>query len=270
MTAGKPLIVQEHRDLSLPRILCLHGGGSNARIFKAQCRALSKQLAPFFLLVFVEGPFPSEPGPDVTSVYQRFGPYRRWVRSGPQHPEIEASEVKLEIDQAILSAMKESDRQGATGDWVALMGFSQGAKLAASLLLRHQLHATNAISSLASVRIRFAVLMAGRAPLVSLDPYTQSDPAFLDAGDFAPMDCLYESLCRCQDAHLLRLPTIHVHGLKDAGLVLHRALSAAHCSPESTTLVEWDGQHRVPIQTKDVLPVVDAILDTAQATGTLR
>jgi len=34
--------------------------------------------------------------------------------------------------------------------------------------------------------------------------------------------------------------------------------------------VEWDGQHRVPIKTKDVLPVVDAILDIAQATGVLR
>lgn len=256
------------QDLSLPRILCLHGGGSNARIFKAQCRALRKQLAPYFLLVFVEGPFASEPGPDVTSVYQHFGPYRRWVRSGPHHPQIEAFEVKREIDQAVLSAMKESDAQGATGEWVALLGFSQGAKLAASLLLRHQLHPSNPISSHAAVRFRFAVLMAGRAPLVSLDPYTQLDPAFLDAASFAPVDNPCEPLRICQNEHVLRLPTIHVHGLQDAGLALHRGLLAAFCAPETAMVVEWDGQHRVPIQTKDVLPVVDAILDTAQATGT--
>lgn len=67
----------------------------------------------------------------------------------------------------------------------------------------------------------------------------------------------------------MRLPTVHVHGLKDPGLDLHRALLDDYCSEEAT-LVEWDGGHRVPIKTKDVLPVVHAILDVAQATGVLR
>jgi hypothetical protein len=40
--------VQGDPCLHLPRILCLHGGGSNAKIFQAQCRKLNAQLKPYF------------------------------------------------------------------------------------------------------------------------------------------------------------------------------------------------------------------------------
>ena len=258
----------EDHTLHLPRLLCLHGGGSNARIFQAQCRALRAELSHHFRFVFANAPFPSEPGPDVTSVYKNFGPYRRWLRSSPHQPYIPAQEAVEEIEDALALAMNESDCQGATGEWVGVLGFSQGAKMAASLLLRQQVCSAKLGKHFAPSNFRFAVLIAGRAPLVSLDPYLLSDPALLDASQltleqspgFAP---------RCQEENVLRLPTIHVHGLEDPGLPLHQALLDEYCSEEAR-LVEWDGKHRVPIKTKDVLPVVDAILDVAQATGVLR
>lgn len=49
--------------LHLPRILCLHGGGTNAKIFHAQCRVLRAELKGIFRLCFAEAPFPSKPGP---------------------------------------------------------------------------------------------------------------------------------------------------------------------------------------------------------------
>lgn len=257
----------EDHNLLLPRILCLHGGGSNARIFQAQCRALRAELSPHFRLVFANAPYPSEPGPDVTSVYKSFGPFRRWLRSGPHHPYIPAREAVEDIGDALTMAMNESDHQGATGDWAGVMGFSQGAKMAASLFLRQQVHAAKLGTDSAVSNFRFAVLMAGRPPLVSLDPQVLSDPALLDASQY-PSHQVPLSASKCQEENILRLPTIHIHGREDPGLNLHRALLEDCCSKEAR-LVEWDGQHRVPIKTKDVLPVVDAILDVAQSTGVL-
>ncbi|KAI4119819.1 MAG: hypothetical protein LQ338_007231 [Usnochroma carphineum] len=256
---------KEDYSLHLPRILCLHGGGSNARIFQAQCRCLRAELSHHFRFVFADAPFPSEPGPDVTSVYKNFGPYRRWLRSGPDQPYVPAREAVKEIEDALALAMDESDRQGATGEWVGVFGFSQGAKMAASLLLRQQVCSAKLGKQFAPSNFRFAVLIAGRAPLVSLDQYLLPDPALLDASQLTLPGLASE----CQEENILRLPTIHVHGLKDPGLHLHRALLDDYCS-EQARLVEWDGQHRVPIKTKDVLPVVDAILDVAQVTGVLR
>lgn len=68
----------EDPTLHRPRILCLHGGGTNAHIFRAQCRSLSYALAPHFRLAYAEAPFLSDPGPDVASVYADCGPFKRW------------------------------------------------------------------------------------------------------------------------------------------------------------------------------------------------
>ena len=65
----------------------------------------------------------------------------------------------------------------------------------------------------------------------------------------------------------LRLPTIHVHGLQDPGFHLHRRLVNDYCEPGSTTLIEWDGNHRIPLKKADVDKVVEAILDVAAKTS---
>lgn len=265
---AQSLTADEAYTLQLPRILCLHGGGSNARIFKAQCRALRAQLADHFNFVFAEAPFPSEPGPDVTSVYKSFGPFRRWLRSGLHQPYTPASEAAAVIEDSLSRAMDDSTRQGATGEWVAVLGFSQGAKMAASLLFQQQLRSTMLGQPSAGSSFRFAVLMAGRAPLVLLDSDLLSNSALIDASRFelekAPS---IEDLQRQE--HVLRLPTIHVHGLNDPGLPLHQFLYTDYCT-SAKRLIEWDGGHRIPIKTKDVLPVVNAILDVAQTTGVLK
>jgi hypothetical protein len=70
--------------------------------------------------------------------------------------------------------------------------------------------------------------------------------------------------------HVLKLPTVHVHGMRDPGLELHRQLLEHYCDIGSVRLVEWDGDHRVPIKSKDVAAVVKQILAVAQETGVLR
>ncbi|KAL4734360.1 serine hydrolase-domain-containing protein [Aspergillus similis] len=288
--------------LHLPRILCLHGGGTNARIFHSQCRVLRARLSPHFRLVFAEAPFPSAPGPDVVSVYANWGPFKAWFPPGSAAQRAGASlsaayahahgqsedAVRIDDDpaihdfavqsirKAIEDAMDQDDGLGATGDWVGVLGFSQGAKMAASLLLQQQReHEAERESrnwgrarapttkSRRNVDYRFAVLLAGRAPMVSLSQSDEDEP------DSPLTDTSYGTAFSFGLEPALYLPTIHVHGLKDPGLPLHRDLLDHGCEYGSTKLIEWEGGHRVPIKSQDVMPVVHAMLELVRKAGVI-
>ncbi|KID60953.1 citrinin biosynthesis oxydoreductase CtnB, partial [Metarhizium brunneum ARSEF 3297] len=65
--------------LSLPRILCLHGGGVNGTVFRLQCRAIIAQLGHRFRFVFMDAPYTSRPHRDIVTVYGDFAPFYRWL-----------------------------------------------------------------------------------------------------------------------------------------------------------------------------------------------
>ncbi|CAI6280100.1 unnamed protein product [Periconia digitata] len=256
----------------LPRILCLHGGGVNAAIFKAQSRSLIRHLQHSFRLVWADGPFLCDPHSDVIHVYGSYGPFRRWLRWLPSHPETDAESCIDEIGYSIRTAMEEDDRAGGTGEWVGLMGFSQGAKLSASLLLEQQAReelarregredvGTGPIG-IPGVEWKFGVLLAGRAPLSNLNPGLLTSRALVSAADISEG---FQFVKEVDAEAVLRSPTIHVHGMADAGLHLHRKLLDDYCEEGSTVLIEWDGTHRVPIKSKDVEPIVGAMYDLAE------
>jgi pimeloyl-ACP methyl ester carboxylesterase len=262
MNAGNQ---EYHKDtLHLPRIICLHGGGTNARIFKTQCRVISRKLKPYFRLLYAEAPFNSGPGPDVVSVYADWGPFKRWF---PEHGVGDRAAIEA-IDNAIKTAMIEDDRSGAIGPWVGLLGFSQGAKLAASLMFRQQVRVQELGQAQARSDWKFAVLLAGRSPIVSLDPDVfrssmLSNPSQIELS--APPE-LGDIM---GEEHVLKLPTIHVHGLADSGLHFHRELLDNYCSLESARVLEWDGAHRVPLKSADVNPLIEEILNLAKEIGAL-
>lgn len=254
--------------LHLPRILCLHGGGTNAKIFRAQCRVLERALRPTFRLCFAQAPFTSQAGSDVTSVYSDFGPFRAWLRWQPEDPERDAKSAVEQIEDSLRNAMAEDDRKGATGEWVALLGFSQGAKMCASLLFSQQIRSERFGRRRVGPNFRFAVLLAGRGPLVSLDPELVMTPGLVDASCISVSSYPEEQTFTTME-HLLSLPTIHVHGMRDPGLELHRKLYQ-YCDERHAKLIEWDGDHRVPIKTKDVTAIVEEVLSMANDTGVLR
>jgi len=162
--------------------------------------------------------------------------------------------------------MRQDDMSGATGEWVALLGFSQGAKLSASLLYRQQVHEELFGKHRTGTNFRFGILIAGRGPLISLDPDLILNPPLPDASQITdgqpPGGKRY-----FQNSHVLRIPTLHVHGLRDDGIELHRHLFRYFCDENSRTLVEWDGDHRLPLKFKDVSPVVNQIRELARQTG---
>ncbi|KAF2857928.1 hypothetical protein K470DRAFT_260353 [Piedraia hortae CBS 480.64] len=238
-----------------PRILCLHGGGVTGEIFSKQARTLIKNL-PDFRLVFADGPFFCDAGPGILPVYADYGPYRRWLRWLQEHPAVDDESTIEELDYSISTAKNQDE---GTGPWVGLLGFSQGAKLAASLLYDQQIHVEK--EGRADTDYRFAVLLAGRSPLVSLSKYSESDACVRAGAVSEGFD--YQGV----SPHIVKLPTIHVHGLKDAGLHLHRRLMNQYHDPASTTLIEWEGDHRVPIKKADVEPIVEAIYRIARQQG---
>ena len=65
----------------------------------------------------------------------------------------------------------------------------------------------------------------------------------------------------------LRLPTLHVHGLKDPGLRLHRELLRGCCDAQSVEVLDWDGAHQVPIKPGDVGALAKGILKLVRTTA---
>lgn len=244
-----------------PRILCLHGGGVSAHIFRLQCRYFIKSLEPHFHLVFADGPFLSEMHDDLRPVYSEMGPCYRWSRWRPEHPPVDDDTAIDEIEYNLTSAM---DADKGTGEWVGLIGFSQGAKLAFSMLLENQLREQYDPFStgFAGVQWKFGVIMAGRAPPYSLSDRTKFSKHYSRLGELPKEYDYAASNIQVQDK--LQIPTLHVHGLSDPGLELHRHLFREFCDPASTALLEWDGAHRIPFKTWDVKLITDGILNIAR------
>lgn len=123
---------EEDPSLPLPRILCLHGGGVNAKVFRWQCRSIIRSgLTPHFRFVFADGPFECDPHPAIVTVYGEHGPFYRWLRWLEDHEEVSAHETCRSILGGLQKVM---DSDEGTGEWVGVLGFSQGAKIAGSLL----------------------------------------------------------------------------------------------------------------------------------------
>lgn len=247
--------------LHLPRILCLHGGGSNDAIFKSQCRRLIALLKSEFRFVFAQAPFPSEAGPDVMSVYSQWGPFRRWLRWRPDHPELRPEDAIKAIDESLEQAKHQDDAKGATGPWVGLLGFSQGAKMCASLLYRQQVRQEQLGQRSGFSEYHFAILIAGRAPFVCLDTHLDLQTSLPNVSQITAAKYHGPS------PDVLRIPTVHVHGIRDPDVTLHRQLFSDFSSPESRRLVEWDGDHRVPLKYNDVSRVAHQIRELAIQTG---
>lgn len=170
------------------------------------------------------------------------------------------------IQDSLQAAIENDDQQGATGEWVGLLGFSQGAKIAASLLFLQQEREERLGFPSTGPRWRFAVLLAGRGPLVALDRRLLGIPGLVDVSNTS-LTALPDEMLRGSTEHILHLPTVHVHGTRDPGLVEHRKLLAQYCEAGTARLMEWEGEHRVPIKTRDVGALVGRIWDVAGETG---
>lgn len=272
-------------ELQLPRILCLHGMsfnirfnfvlrssfssnnnlgvGSNADVLFLQTRVLRDRLSLSFRFVFANGPFFCEAGPGMLPVYGGADPFRRWFRWSPSHRVLKPKYHIEAIRRCLEDAMAGDDESGGCGPWVGLLGFSQGARLSASILFESQRRQESQIkgekpggyegdldSMLWSQHWQFAVLFSGPAPLVALSP---------DIGDLplqspTELDLSHKELDKLDPTGKLAIdrPTLHVIGIQDEWAPSQRRLHDIYCSEESKSLLEWDGDHRIPMQSPEI------------------
>ncbi|KAK4201950.1 putative serine hydrolase [Triangularia verruculosa] len=107
-----------------PKILFLHGSGTNPLIFRIQSRALVSLLTPHFEVVFLPGFHECPAGPGVLPFFEGAEPYLKWLSdSTPQEEKVHWSELERLVDEV--------ERQGP---FVGVVGFSQGAKAGMELV----------------------------------------------------------------------------------------------------------------------------------------
>jgi pimeloyl-ACP methyl ester carboxylesterase len=251
--------------LGLPRILCLHGGGVNGEVFRLQCRSIIARLARTFRLVFMDAPYTSNPHKDIVAVYGEFSPFYRWLPWNEQEPDLPRWAGAEDVMNSCLAGMA---NDAGSGPWVGLLGFSQGAKMAVSLLWAQQQAEAILGKGQARTQFRFGVIMAGSAPIVHLDLRLPRPRHIASA---AMQSTAFDDFPGAPfGEHVLRMPTLHVHGLQDAGIERHRQLLEVYCKPGTTRLVEWDAGHRLPIKPLDVQAVVDEMLEMAREVGAIQ
>jgi pimeloyl-ACP methyl ester carboxylesterase len=213
----------------LPRILCLHGGGSSAAIFSFQVRKIKKALAPSFHLVFVNGPWECLAGPGILPVFEGAGPFYRWA----------PKEDGETYDTVVATVTQAMDADG--GRFVGVLGFSQGAKLAAGLMgYQEEGH------TLGRHVFGFSVVVNGSYP-----------PLCPSVGGTGIVGAAYGFDEKLEGA--IQAPSVHIWGSLDPVLPMSRLLTRCF-SQETRVVLEFENGHYMPVALGDTDKFADAIL----------
>ena len=208
-----------------PIILCLHGGGTNSTIFNIQTIRLQRSLASIFDFVFLDGPFEALPGPGVLPTFEGCGPFYRWMR-------LRDDSIPKETRRAVDRVIRGPEAEGKV---VGVLGFSQGAKLAAGLLLEQQLHGADSGAGHWE-GFKFGVFLNGTSPPLAPEGFSDEDKNALIA-----------------------IPSLHVVGLKDPWMVESRMLFD-HFDKTKAVKLEFDVEHRLPTVEAETAKIVGEIL----------
>ncbi|KAK1755946.1 family of serine hydrolases 1 [Echria macrotheca] len=134
------------------RVLCLHGQGTSAHIFKSQTVSLRAKLDKSYQFDFVDAPFHCSPAPGVRVIFES-GHWAWWP-------------PKTTVNAIRGAHLWLTDYIAANGPYDMVMGFSQGCSLIGSFLLYHAREGTPADEPLP---FKAAVFVCGGLPLEALD-----------------------------------------------------------------------------------------------------
>lgn len=213
---------------SKPAILCLHGGGTSAEIFKIQTVRLRKSLEDCFEFIFINAPFEAEAGPGVSPVFDGCDPFYRWIIIGsPDKPKKTDDLLKKTI-----ADQKLKDGRG----FVGVLGFSQGAKTAAGLLLEQQLKKRRDGLDTNRDGFAFGVILCGTTPPLTVE------------------------ISEAEKMEWIDIPTVHALGKQDPWRESSRHLYSQHFDPDQATLLEFDVGHRLPVLQEDTTKLAAEII----------
>ncbi len=143
------------------------------------------------------------------------------------------------IDGLILQAMEEN---GGRSSFVGVMGFSQGARLAAGLILRQQLEIRQ--RGFSKWGFRFGVVIGGPFPPISL---VDED-----------WDLDYTVMCQ--------VPTVHAWGRSDQVRQGAKELADV-CDSPNTFVMDFAGGHHLPLTDHEADELCGLIVDAWHAGG---
>ncbi|OMP82498.1 Ovarian cancer-associated gene 2 protein-like protein [Diplodia seriata] len=222
--------------MSKPKILCLHGAGSNARIFEAQTARLGMVIRKHFDLVFLDAPIECEAGPGILPFFEGEEPFRRWhneVDDEARKDSAGAHARQMErVRELLLGAIRDQ------GPFAGVMGFSQGAKTALQLLLLQEEQRPADPGG----AIGFGVLVCGTVP---------------------PEDLLLAQRVEGEqrpEGVVVRVPTIHAMAHADPWRPLSEQLPH-YCDPAARRIFQYTGGHHLPHLPAQSQQLADLILE---------
>ncbi|KAK5945439.1 hypothetical protein PMZ80_002644 [Knufia obscura] len=234
----------------LPAILCLHGGGSNATVFKIQSRRLIWALQSQFRFVFAQAPLEGTPGFGMLPVFASCAPFYRWVERRFKIGESEVEQTPVEeveaLDGILMRVMEEN---GGVGSFAGVMGFSQGARLVPGLLLRQLIEQKTKLGG-SQWKLKFGVMVGG--------PY--------------PPIAVHEGVKK-EDYELLRgIPTVHAWGRDDHVKSGCEVLWEACGGREGDVCfqMEFEGGHHMPLKDGEARDLCDLVMAAWFAGGGTR
>ncbi|KAL9097644.1 MAG: hypothetical protein Q9163_006328 [Psora crenata] len=228
---------------ALPAILCLHGGGTSALIFKIQLRNLLSRLRSHFRLIFLDAPYPSAAGPNVLPAFADVGPYYRWMpaedysshsKGGVDGGVREQEEGARRARAQILNVIREGRARGE-GEVVGVLGFSQGGRMAAGLLADQE----EGRAAVEMPRFAFGVLLCASYPPYSLANAAKAPPT---QGVLAQRRDEHGTLVPPRPDEVIYIPSVHVRGLVDPHLEKGRRLARYFAGEEKEEEDEDGGQ----------------------------
>ncbi|KAI0998298.1 hypothetical protein K3495_g9896 [Podosphaera aphanis] len=235
----------------LPRIAMFHGGGSSPQIFQRQCESLQRQLATSFELVYFGAPFESDPGAGVLPFFtsDKWGPYLNWYTKLDTGEVLDGTAGNYEDEEGIERVVRMMRETKPGGKWVGCLGFSQGTRVVAGLLSWQQVRRENGVVVDGGIDLQFGVLCMGAGvPMKSSVPesllkWNEADPRQLVS----------------RNNELIKIPTLHLHGLKDFCYQNGKIQMGSHFDPKTVTCIEIDYHHAMPWHMNDLLLLVENI-----------
>ncbi|EED15545.1 EF-hand calcium-binding domain protein [Talaromyces stipitatus ATCC 10500] len=227
------------------KFLCLHGRGTNSDIFESQLVNLRSCLSSAHIFDFIDAQFDCPPAPGIGDFYPP--PYLCW------HERYEPKDVQAVHDY--INSVIEED-----GPYDGIIGFSEGAALAASLLLCEEY--TRSGGAAASIKV--AIFLNG---VVALSPsekigYNIGEAIMADQDRYIGLLHGFESedVDKSNDekrfSHIygfspddfpcrISIPTLHVIGEGDS-FAKHARAIADLCQQEKAEVFLHDGGHELP------------------------